>query len=73
MSLKHDDLYARAWECEYTKPSSDAENNNATPTNSPKTLVQSDLSTEETRNTTGIAEECYPETVPQTEELCEVT
>ena len=30
VSLKHDDVYARAWECEYEKPIFDAENNNTT-------------------------------------------
>ena len=73
LSLKHDDLYARAWECEYEKPMFDAENNNATPPNPPEVPLQSDLSTDETRNTTGIAHECSPEIFLQTEELCDVT
>ena len=30
VSLQHDDLYARAWECEYEQPIFDAENINAT-------------------------------------------
>ena len=34
VSLKHDDLYARAWECEWEKPIFDAKNNNATLSNS---------------------------------------
>ena len=33
VSRKHDDLYARAWECEYEKPNFDTKNNNATPLN----------------------------------------
>ena len=42
VSLKHDDLYARAWECEYEKPFFDAQNDNATPPNPPEIQVQSD-------------------------------
>ena len=50
VSLKLDDLFARAWECEYKKPFFDAENNNAAPPTSPKFPIQSDLSTEAMRN-----------------------
>ena len=35
--------------------------------------VQSDLSTEKTRNTPGTAHECSPEIFPPTEELSDVT
>ena len=73
VSLKYDDLYARAWECEYEKPIFDAEKNIATPPNSPKNQVKADLSTEETRNTPGTAQECSRKHFPQTEELCDVT
>ena len=58
VSIKHDDLYARAWEFEYEKPIFDAENNNARPPNSPEIPVQSNVSTEEMRNTPGTAHEC---------------
>ena len=33
LRLKHDDLYARAWEYDYEQSIFDAENNNATPRN----------------------------------------
>ena len=56
VSLKNDDLYARAWESEDERPIFDAEINNATSLTSPKTPVQSDLSIEETRNTPGTAQ-----------------
>ena len=69
VSLKHDDLYARARECEYEKPIFDAENSNTTPPNSPEIPVQSDLSTEETWNTSGSAQVCSPEICPQTKQL----
>ena len=48
VSLKHDDLYAQAWECKYEQPIFDAENDNTTLPFSPKNPVQSDFSTEET-------------------------
>ena len=73
VSVKQDNFFARAWECEYEKPIFDAENNNATPPNSPEFPVQSDLLTEETWNTLGTAHECSPEIFPQTEELSDVT
>ena len=73
MSLKNDDLYARAWECDYERPIFVAENNNATPPNSTETPVQSDLSTEEMRNTPGTSHESSPEIFPQTKELGDVT
>ena len=73
VSLKHDGFDARAWECEYEKPIFDAENNNTTPRNSAEIPVQSDLSTEETRNTQETAHECFPGIFPQTEQVCGVT
>ena len=33
VSLKHDDLYVRAWECDYEQPIFDDENNKRTPPN----------------------------------------
>ena len=42
VSLKDDDLYARAWEYDYEQPIFDAENNNVTPPNSQQFPVQSD-------------------------------
>ena len=73
VSLKHDDLYARAWEYDYEQPNFDAEKNNATPPNSHENPGQSDFSTEGMRNTPRIAHECSPEFFPQTEELGDVT
>ena len=73
VSLKHDDLYARAWECDYEQPIFGDEKNNATPPSSTEFPVQSDVSTEGMGNTPGIAHECSPESFPPTEELCDVT
>ena len=73
MSLEHDDLYARAWECEYEKPILDAEKNDATPPNLPEIPKQTDLSSEETWNTTGKAQQCSREKFPETDDLFDVT
>ena len=43
VSLKHDDLYARAWEYDYEQPIFVAENYNVAPPNSQEIPVQSDF------------------------------
>ena len=73
VSLNHDDLYARAWECEYEQPIFDAENDNKAPPNQRETPVQSDSSTEEIRNTPGNPHMCSPEIFPNTDVLGDVT
>ena len=73
MSLKHDDLYARAWEYDYEQSIFENKNNNATPPSPHEVQVQTDISTEETRNTPGAAHECSPEIFLQMEELSDVT
>ena len=73
MSLEHDDLYVRAWECDYDQPFFDAETNNVTPTNSQESPVQSGFLTEEMRNTPGTTHACSPEIFPQTDEVSDVT
>ena len=73
VSLKHDDLYARAWEYDYEQPIVDAENNDATPRNPLEFQIQTDIPTEETRNTPGTTHECCPEIFPQTDEVSDIT
>ena len=73
VSLNHDDLYARAWECKYEQPIFDADNDNAAPPNPREIPEQSDFSTEETRNTPGNPHVCSPDTLPNTNELGDVT
>ena len=73
VSVRHDDLYARACECDYERLIFDAKYDNATPPNSPASVKQSDLSTEETWKTPGTARERSRETFPQTEESCDLT
>ena len=65
VSLIHDDLLARAGECDYEQPIFEAEKNNATPPNSPEFPVQTEISTEQMRNTPGATHECSPEFFPQ--------
>ena len=73
VSLKHNDLYARAWEYDYEEPIFDAENNNAAAPNSHENPVQSDFSTKEIRNTPRTPHECSPDISPQTDEVRDVT
>ena len=69
VSLYHDDLYARAWEYDFEQPIFDAENDNAAPPNQREIQVQSDFSTEETRNTQGTTHQCSPEIFPPRDEI----
>ena len=73
MSLSHDDLFARAWECDYEQPIFDTENDNAAPPNQREIPLQSDFSTEEMRNTPGNPIVCSPEIFPNTDELGDLT
>ena len=73
MNLNHDDLYTRAWEYDYEKPSFDAENKNTAPTNPREIPVQSDFLTEEMKNTLGTTHVCSPEIFPETDDVSDVT
>ena len=55
--IKHDDLYARAWECEYDKPIFDSDRDNFVPPISPEVTVQSEQAADETRRTPGTTQE----------------
>ena len=56
--IKHDGLYARAWECEYDKPIFDSDRDNMVIANSPEIAVRSDEeAADETRSTQGAAQE----------------
>ena len=72
-SFKHGDLHARAWEYDYEQPIFEAEKNNATPLSPHEIPEQSELSTEEMRNTAGTTHGCSTESFPQTDELSDVT
>ena len=55
--IKLDDLYARAWECEYDKPMFDGDCDNLVSPNSPEVAVRSGETADETRSTPGTIRE----------------
>ena len=67
--IKHDDLYARAWECEYDKPISDSDRNNLVPPNSPEVTVRSGEAADGTRSIPGTIQEDSSEILPHTDEI----
>ena len=61
----NNDLYARAWDCEYDEPKFDSDYNNlATPT-SPEITIRSDQPADEIRSTPGTIPGNSPEVIPQ--------
>ena len=64
-TIKLDDLYARAWECECEKPKFDSDYNNLVTPNSPEITVQSEEAADEMRSTPGTRRENSPEIIPQ--------
>ena len=71
--IKHDDLYARAWECEYDKPIFDNDRYNMVLPNSPEVTVRSEKAAGETRSTPGTIQEDSSEIFPHTDEIGEGT
>ena len=71
--IKHDDLYARAWECEYDKPIFDSDRDNMVVPNSPKVTVQPEGAADETRSTPGTIQEDSPKILPQINEIADGT
>ena len=65
MSIKHDAVYARAWESDYERPFFDADCNNTAPLDPPEIAVRSDIPFEEKWNTSATSRECSPEIFPQ--------
>ena len=63
--IKHDDLYARAWECECDKPIFDSDLDNLVTHNSPEITVRSEKAADETRSTPRTIRESSPEIIPQ--------
>ena len=61
--IKHDDLYARAWECENDKPIVDSDRDIMVIPNSPEITVRSEKAADETRNTPGTTRE-FPRNYP---------
>ena len=63
--ITHDDLYARAWECEYDEPIFDSDYNNLAKPSPPETTIRSEHAADEMRNTRGIIPGNSPEIIPQ--------
>ena len=63
--IKHDDLYARAWECEYDEPIIDSDYNNLVTPSSPEITIQSEQAADEMKNTPGTIPEKSPKIIPQ--------
>ena len=55
--IKHDDLYARAWECEYDKSIFDSDSDNVVSPNSPEVTVRSGEEADAPRSTPGTTQE----------------
>ena len=66
--IKHDDLYARAWESEYEPPIFHNGQHEPDNGNSPEVTVRHDLPNEETCTTPGTIREDSPEIFPHTDE-----
>ena len=63
--IKHDDLYARAWECEYDEPIFDSDHNNLATPSSPDITIRSEQTADEMRSTPGARPQYSPEILPQ--------
>ena len=63
--ITHDDLYARAWECEYDEPIFDSDYNNSATPSPHEITIRSEQTADEMRNTPGITPENPPEIIPQ--------
>ena len=64
--IKQDDLYARAWECEYDKPIFDSDRDNMVIPNSSEVSVRLEEAADETRSTPGTIQEDPSEILPYT-------
>ena len=67
--IKHDDLYARAWESEYETPIFDNGQHEPDRDNSPEVTVRHDLPNDETCTIPGTIQEHSPEIIPHTNEI----
>ena len=71
--IKHDDLYARAWECENEKPIFDSNYNNLVTPNSPEITIRSEEAADEMRSTPRSIREHSTENNPQRDRSFEGT
>ena len=63
--IKHDDLYARAWECEYDEPIFDSGYINLATPSSPEFTIRSEQAADEMRSTLGTIPKSPPHFNPQ--------
>ena len=63
--IKHDDLYARAWGCEYDKTIFESDDKDLVTPNSPEITERSEEATDEMRSTPGTIREESLEIIPQ--------
>ena len=63
--IKHDDLFARAWECKYDEPIFDSDYNKMATASPPKITIRCEQAADEMRNTPGITPENSREIIPQ--------
>ena len=63
--LKLDDLYARAWECEYDEPLFDSNYDNLAIPSSPEITIRAKQTADEMRNIPGTTPESPPQIIPQ--------
>ena len=62
--IKHDELYARAWECDYERTIFGPNDHKTAQIDPPEIPVRSDLPPEETWNSSATSRECSPEFFP---------
>ena len=67
--IKHDDLYARAWECEYDKPIFDSDHDNLVSPNALEVTTRSGEAADETRITPGTIQEDSSDILPHADEI----
>ena len=65
VDIKHEDLYARAWECEYDEPIFDSDYINLATPSSPEITMRSEQAADEMRSTPGTIPGNSPEIIPQ--------
>ena len=67
----HDDLDARAWECEYDEPIFGSDYNNSAPPSPPESTIRSEKTADEMRSTPRILPENSPGNTPQPDGSCD--
>ena len=69
--ITHDDLYARAWECEYDEPIFDSDYNNLATPRPPEITIRSEQTADQMRSSPGTIPVNSPEIIPQSDGSCD--